>query len=59
MIISVPPAMVQQCEDVRRVESRTRSELVREGFRACFESCDPAVVKVPKMNNHGCINRAS
>ncbi len=44
MTISLPPAMVRQFEDVRKAESRTRSELVREALRAYFESRYPAVV---------------
>jgi metal-responsive CopG/Arc/MetJ family transcriptional regulator len=38
MTISLPPALVRQFEEVRKVESRTRSELVREALRAYFES---------------------
>jgi Arc/MetJ-type ribon-helix-helix transcriptional regulator len=38
MTISLPPAMVRQFEVVRKAESRTRSELVREALRAYFES---------------------
>ncbi|MBI1741389.1 MAG: ribbon-helix-helix protein, CopG family [Candidatus Koribacter versatilis] len=43
MTISLPPAMVRQVEDVRKRESRTRSELVREALRAYFEERYPAV----------------
>ncbi len=43
MSISLPPAMVRQFEEVRKKESRTRSELVREALRAYFESRYPAV----------------
>src|SRR5579859_4615761 len=43
MSISLPPAMVRQFEEVRRRESRTRSELVREALRAYFEDRYPAV----------------
>jgi predicted transcriptional regulator len=43
MTISLPPALVRQFEDVRKAESRTRSELVREALRAYFESRYPAV----------------
>jgi Arc/MetJ-type ribon-helix-helix transcriptional regulator len=43
MSISLPPAMVRQFEEVRRRESRTRSELVREALRAYFEERYPAV----------------
>jgi Arc/MetJ-type ribon-helix-helix transcriptional regulator len=42
MTISLPPAMVRQCEEVRKKESRTRSELVREALRAYFEGRYPA-----------------
>ncbi len=43
MTVSLPPAMVRQFEVVRKAESRTRSELVREALRAYFESRYPAV----------------
>jgi metal-responsive CopG/Arc/MetJ family transcriptional regulator len=43
MTISLPPAMVRQFDQVRRAESRTRSELVREALRAYFERRYPAV----------------
>ena len=43
MTISLPPAMVRQFERVRKAESRTRSELVREALRAYFERHYPAV----------------
>jgi Arc/MetJ-type ribon-helix-helix transcriptional regulator len=43
MTISLPPAMVRQFEEVRKRESRTRSELVREALRAYFEERYPAV----------------
>src|SRR5579862_5247296 len=43
MTICLPPAMVRQFERVRRAESRTRSELVREALRAYFEHRYPAV----------------
>jgi len=35
--------MVRQFEQVRKAESRTRSELVREALRAYFEARYPAV----------------
>ena len=34
--ISLPPQMVREFEKVRKAESRTRSELVREALRAYF-----------------------
>ena len=43
MTISLPPAMLRQFEEVRKKESRTRSELVREALRAYFEQRYPAV----------------
>jgi Arc/MetJ-type ribon-helix-helix transcriptional regulator len=43
MTISLPPAMLRQFEEVRKKESRTRSELVREALRAYFEGRYPAV----------------
>ena len=33
MTISLPPALLQRFEEVRKAESRTRSELVREAVR--------------------------
>jgi len=47
MSISLPPAMVRQFEEVRKKESRTRSELVREALRAYFEERYPAVAPTP------------
>src|ERR1700688_826269 len=47
MSISLPPAMVRQFEEVRKKESRTRSELVREAFRAYFDERYPAVTPTP------------
>lgn len=41
--VSLPPAMVRQFEEVRKRESRTRSELVREALRAYFEQRYPTV----------------
>ena len=43
MSFSLPPAMVKQFEEVRKKESRTRSELVREALRSYFEQRYPAV----------------
>ena len=42
MTVSLPPALVRQFEEVRKKESRTRSELVREALRTYFESRYPA-----------------
>ena len=47
MSISLPPAMVRQFEAVRKKESRTRSELVREALRAYFDERYPAVTPTP------------
>src|SRR5208337_4544733 len=47
MTISLPPAMVRQFEAVRKKESRTRSELVREALRAYFDERYPAVAPTP------------
>ena len=44
MTISLPPAMLRQFEEVRKKESRTRSELVREALRAYFAERYPAVM---------------
>lgn len=41
--ISLPPAMALQIEEVRKLESRTCSELIREALRTYFESRYPAV----------------
>jgi len=38
MTVSLPPALLAQFEEVRKKESRTRSELVREALRVYFES---------------------
>jgi len=43
MTVSLPPALVRQFEEVRKLESRTRSELVREALRVYFESRYPAI----------------
>lgn len=43
MTVSLPPALVRQFDEVRKKESRTRSELVREALRVYFESRYPAV----------------
>ncbi len=47
MTISLPPAMLRQFEEVRKKESRTRSELVREALRAYFEERYPAGTPTP------------
>lgn len=47
MTVSLPPALVRQFEEVRKRESRTRSELVREALRVYFESRYPAVEATP------------
>ncbi len=41
MTVSLPPALIHQFEEVRKKESRTRSELVREALRAYFASRYP------------------
>lgn len=43
MTISLPPGMVKEFEKVRKVENRTRSELVREALRFYMESHFSAV----------------
>ena len=43
MTVSLPPEMLTRFETVRKAESRTRSELVREALRAYFEGRYPAV----------------
>lgn len=41
MTISLPPEMAKQMERVQKKEHRTRSELLREAWRAYFESRYP------------------
>ncbi len=36
MTVSLPPAMIEEVERVRKAEHRTRSELVREALRTYF-----------------------
>src|SRR5437867_1265157 len=43
MTISLPPAMARQMERARRLEHRTRSELVREALRTYFDRRFPVV----------------
>ena len=43
MTVSLPPAMIRQVEQVRRLEHRTRSELVREALRTYFSKRFPVV----------------
>jgi CopG family transcriptional regulator / antitoxin EndoAI len=43
MTISLPPAMVEQFDRLRKAENRTRSELVREALRVYFEARMPEV----------------
>jgi CopG family transcriptional regulator/antitoxin EndoAI len=43
LTVSLPPAMLAEFERVRKVENRTRSELVREALRTYFESRYPLV----------------
>jgi predicted transcriptional regulator len=38
LTISLPPAMLQQMQQVQKAEHRTRSELLREAWRQYFES---------------------
>jgi Arc/MetJ-type ribon-helix-helix transcriptional regulator len=47
MTVSLPPALLCQFEEVRKKESRTRSELVREALRAYFKSRYPADEPTP------------
>lgn len=44
MTISLPPQMVKEVEKIRRVESRTSSELVREALRLYFQERIPEVI---------------
>jgi metal-responsive CopG/Arc/MetJ family transcriptional regulator len=43
MTISLPPEMIDQVEQVRKAEHRTRSELVREALRTYIASRFPTV----------------
>jgi predicted transcriptional regulator len=43
MTISLPPEFIRQFEAVRKAESRTSSELVREALRQYFENRYPLV----------------
>jgi len=43
MTVSLPPALLRQFDEVRKIESRTRSELVREALRVYVETRYPAV----------------
>jgi CopG family transcriptional regulator/antitoxin EndoAI len=43
MTVSLPPALARQIEEVQKIESRTRSELVREALRVYVETRYPAV----------------
>ena len=43
MTVSLPPEMLARFEAVRKAESRTRSELVREALRTYFEGRYPVV----------------
>jgi predicted transcriptional regulator len=43
MTISLPPAMIEQVEAVRKAENRTRSELFREALRTYFSTRFPVV----------------
>ena len=43
MTVSLPPAMIKLVERVRKVENRTRSELVREALRTYFSRAFPVV----------------
>jgi CopG family transcriptional regulator/antitoxin EndoAI len=41
MTVSLPPALARQIEEVQKIESRTRSELVREALRVYVETRYP------------------
>ena len=44
LTISLPPAMLEELERVRRQEHRTRSELMREALRSYFSTRIPEAV---------------
>jgi Arc/MetJ-type ribon-helix-helix transcriptional regulator len=48
MTISLPEAMAQQVEKVRKAEHRTRSELVREALRTYFTVRAPEAAASPR-----------
>lgn len=56
MTISLPPAMVREVDKVRKAESRTRSELVREALRHYFSGGFP--VATPTKAELAAIRRA-
>jgi predicted transcriptional regulator len=43
MTISMPPGMEKTLEKIRKVENRTRSEMVREAFRLYINNFYPEV----------------
>jgi len=56
MTISLPPAMVREVDRIRKAESRTRSELVREALRHYFSGGFPVVT--PTKSELAAIRRA-
>lgn len=49
MTVSLPPEMVRTLDKVRRLESRTRSELVREALRTYFSRRPLLEASVPPV----------
>ena len=47
MTISLPAAMIEEVETIRKVEHRTRSELVREALRTYFSTRFPEETPTP------------
>ena len=48
MTISLPPEMLEQMEQVRKAEHRTRSELVREALRTYIATRVPVIPASPE-----------
>ena len=48
MTVSLPPALLRQFEEVRKIESRTRSELVREALREYVKARYPLAISTTK-----------
>jgi Arc/MetJ-type ribon-helix-helix transcriptional regulator len=53
MTISLPPEMIQEVEEVRKAEHRTRSELVREALRTYFVTARPYAPTVAERREIG------
>ncbi len=56
MTVSLPAEMMEQVEQVRKAEHRTRSELVREALRTYIDTRFPAVT--PSVEDIRALRRA-